>query len=114
MAKGLRSSIKKANKAQLRAEIFGPAEKERKERLSAKLLEQARKEDMVAQEQLAGLPTIHLSLFLANLTHSVRTESRDSLDKGGKDLPDAETIVNQDACKAPYPCFDIYFQKQSY
>lgn len=41
MAKGLRSSVKKANKARLRAEVFGPAELARKERLSAKLLELA-------------------------------------------------------------------------
>lgn len=38
MAKGLRSSVKKANKARLRAQVFGPVEEARKERLSAKLL----------------------------------------------------------------------------
>lgn len=43
MAKGLRSSVKKANKARLRSNTFGPVEKARKERLSAKLLEQSRK-----------------------------------------------------------------------
>ena len=41
MAKGLRSSVKKANKARLRSQVFGPIEEARKERLSAKLLEMA-------------------------------------------------------------------------
>ena len=41
MAKGLRSSIKKANKAQLRSKVFAPVEDARKERLSAQLLELA-------------------------------------------------------------------------
>ncbi|KAI9842522.1 MAG: hypothetical protein M1838_003094 [Thelocarpon superellum] len=41
MAKGLRSSVKKANKAKLRSRVFGPVENARTERLSAKLLELA-------------------------------------------------------------------------
>ena len=41
MAKGLRSSVKKANKARLRSEVFSHVEQARKERLSAKLLELA-------------------------------------------------------------------------
>lgn len=41
MAKGLRSSRKKANNTKLRAKVFGPVENARKERLSAKLLELA-------------------------------------------------------------------------
>ena len=43
MAKGLRASKNKVNNARLRAKVFGPAEKARKERLSAKLLELASK-----------------------------------------------------------------------
>lgn len=39
MAKGLRSSVKKHNKALLRAKLFGPAADARTERLSAKLQE---------------------------------------------------------------------------
>ncbi|KAF2273840.1 uncharacterized protein EI97DRAFT_435756 [Westerdykella ornata] len=39
MAKGLRSSVKKANRSKLRARVFGPAEAARNERLHAKLLE---------------------------------------------------------------------------
>jgi hypothetical protein len=41
MAKGLRSSVKKANKTKLRARVFGPIEDARTQRLSAKLLELA-------------------------------------------------------------------------
>lgn len=41
MAKSLRSSIKKGNKARLRSKVFGPVEDARTERLSAKLLELA-------------------------------------------------------------------------
>ena len=39
MAKGLRASVRKANKAKLRATVFGPAADERTKRLSAKLHE---------------------------------------------------------------------------
>ncbi|MCJ1312768.1 hypothetical protein MMC25_006444 [Agyrium rufum] len=39
MAKGLRSSVKKANKTKLRARVFAPVENARMERLSSKLLE---------------------------------------------------------------------------
>ncbi len=43
MAKGLRSSRNKFNNSKLRSKIFGPVEDERKQRLSAKLLELASK-----------------------------------------------------------------------
>ena len=43
MAKGLRSSVKKANKAKLRSRVFRPVEDARTERLSAKLLQLAAK-----------------------------------------------------------------------
>lgn len=39
MAKGLRSKARKSNKAALRARVFEPAERLRKERLSSKLQE---------------------------------------------------------------------------
>ena len=41
MAKGLRSSTKKSNRAKLRSRVFGPVEAARTERLSRKLLELA-------------------------------------------------------------------------
>ncbi|RKF71726.1 hypothetical protein GcM1_250145 [Golovinomyces cichoracearum] len=41
MAKGARSSRQKENKTKLRRKIFGPQERARTERLSAKLLELA-------------------------------------------------------------------------
>jgi len=39
MAKGARASSKKANRTNLRARVFGPADKARNERIHAKLLE---------------------------------------------------------------------------
>lgn len=41
MAKGLRSSVKKANNKKLKARVFGPVVDARTERLSAKLMELA-------------------------------------------------------------------------
>lgn len=41
MAKSARSSTRKANNQRLKAKVFGPVEKARAERLSAKLLELA-------------------------------------------------------------------------
>ena len=52
MAKGLRSSTKKANRTQLRSGVFGPVEEARKERLSAKLLELASKPRVLAEEDV--------------------------------------------------------------
>ncbi len=52
MAKGLRSSTKKANRTQLRSRVFGPVEEARKERLSAKLLELASKPRTAAEEDV--------------------------------------------------------------
>ena len=50
MAKGLRSSRNKVNNSKLRSKIFGPVEDERKQRLSAKLLELASKPATKAQQ----------------------------------------------------------------
>ena len=50
MAKGLRSSRNKVNNSKLRSNIFGPVEDERKQRLSAKLLELASKPPTKVQE----------------------------------------------------------------
>ena len=51
MAKGLRSSTKKANKSILRRRVFGPIEDARKERLSVKLLELASKSQAIITER---------------------------------------------------------------
>jgi len=62
MAKGLRSSTKKANKSKLRSNVFGPVEGARKERLSAKLLDLASQprvrlgEDVKMEERSSGQP----------------------------------------------------------
>jgi hypothetical protein len=53
MAKGARSSTRKANNAKLKSRVFGPVETARTERLSAKLLElasQPKKRDDVVME----------------------------------------------------------------
>ncbi|KAL8829709.1 MAG: hypothetical protein Q9191_001862 [Dirinaria sp. TL-2023a] len=50
MAKGLRATRNKVNKARLRAKVFGPAENARKERLSAKLLKLASKPRPATEE----------------------------------------------------------------
>lgn len=50
MAKGLRSSRNKINNSKLRSKIFGPVEDERKQRLSAKLLELASKPATKAED----------------------------------------------------------------
>lgn len=61
MGKGLRSSVKKANKARLRSKVFGPVEQARKERLSLKLLETAQrrhshsKDEKMVLDQSRGL-----------------------------------------------------------
>lgn len=52
MAKGLRSSTKKANRTQLRSRVFGPVEEARRKRLSAKLLELASKPRVLAEEDV--------------------------------------------------------------
>jgi hypothetical protein len=39
MAKGLRASTKKANRAKLRSKVFGPVEDARMQRLSSRLLD---------------------------------------------------------------------------
>lgn len=51
MAKGLRSSVKKANKAKLRSTVFRPVEDARTERLSSKLLELASKQRPERQKE---------------------------------------------------------------
>lgn len=52
MAKGLRSSRNKQNKSKLRSNVFGPAERVRKERLSAKLIELASKPHPEAKKSM--------------------------------------------------------------
>ena len=58
MAKGLRSSVKKANKARLRSKVFGPVEDARKERLSSKLLEQSRRDSLAVKKDKMALDVL--------------------------------------------------------
>lgn len=55
MARSLRSSREKTNKSRLRSNVFGPVEKQRKERLSAKLLELATSSQISAGKQSPGI-----------------------------------------------------------
>jgi hypothetical protein len=70
MAKGARSSSRKANNSKLKSKVFGPVETERTARLSAKLLELASqpkptRDDTVikAPESMLGF---HLVIYKTN------------------------------------------------
>lgn len=82
MAKGLRSSAKKANKARLRSRVFGPVEEARKERLSAKLLETVSKPSTGAKDDA----------MLVDKTTGLTTTSRSSL--AGSDTAYAQNLQN--------------------
>lgn len=86
MAKSLRSSRNKANKSKLRSNVFGPAETERKERLSAKLLELASERQPTNKEGLKmrndegegwrlldQTPQARISLILCTFSDNART-----------------------------------------
>ncbi|EEQ32446.1 hypothetical protein McanMca71_004186 [Microsporum canis] len=68
MAKGLRSSVKKHNKALLRQKVFGPAADARTERLSAKLRE------------LAGTSKADASMMDADTNNTDATAERSKID----------------------------------
>lgn len=63
MAKGLRSSVIKRNKAKLRAEVFGPVVDRRTERLSAKLQALVAKPKEVNMDD-AGMEQARLNFIL--------------------------------------------------
>ncbi|KAL8737940.1 MAG: hypothetical protein Q9181_001203 [Wetmoreana brouardii] len=88
MAKGLRSSVKKANRARLRSQVFGPVEEARKERLSAKLLEMASKPSSAAKNDAMILDEAAADRMC--------TDPTEQLDQGTKDLP-ATRPVDDDA-----------------
>ncbi|KAL8861358.1 MAG: hypothetical protein Q9178_002230 [Gyalolechia marmorata] len=87
MAKGLRSSVKKANRSRLRSKVFGPVEEARKQRLSAQLLSKAAepspnaKEDTMLLDDSATLP-VKTNTTAANHNSSLRTESMNGEDEG--------------------------------
>lgn len=67
MAKGLRASVRKENKAKLRATVFGPAEDARTARLSAKLQELVSrpKEAEMMDVNIVGM-ILHFLLYFPN------------------------------------------------
>lgn len=88
MAKGLRASTERANRRKLRANVFGPAEKARAERLHAKLLATINsekpappeKKDMDVDEE-GTFSTQRLCKGKANFK-TATTEAKEDLAKG--------------------------------
>ncbi|KAH0565787.1 hypothetical protein GP486_000806 [Trichoglossum hirsutum] len=90
MAKSARSSVKKANKSNLRARVFGPAEDARIERLSAKLAqlvkEPAAKLSVTSIESVEEGMNIQLCQCLPEsrtLIHAIPTGKMHTDDKDG-------------------------------
>ncbi|KAI4269608.1 MAG: hypothetical protein L6R38_007406 [Xanthoria sp. 2 TBL-2021] len=87
MAKGLRSSVKKANRSRLRSRVFGPVEEARKQRLSAKLLSKAvepspnAKGDTMLLDGSATLP-VESNTSTTNDNSSLRAEPIDRGNEG--------------------------------
>jgi hypothetical protein len=71
MAKGLRASTERANRRKLRANVFGPAEKARAERLHAKLLATINSEKPAPPEKKD-----------MDVDEEATTEAKDDLAKG--------------------------------
>lgn len=63
MAKGLRASVRKENKAKLRATVFGPADDARTARLSAKL------QELVSRPKEAEMMDVNI---IGTITHFAR------------------------------------------
>lgn len=88
MAKGLRASTERANRRKLRANVFGPAEKARAERLHAKLLATIQSEKPAPPEKKAmdvdedGAPLSHLFLTSQTNVQAATAEAKDDLSKG--------------------------------
>lgn len=88
MAKGLRASTERANRRKLRANVFGPAEKARAERLHAKLLATINsekpappeKKEMDVDEE-GGFLLQTLQKHQSN-NEAATTEAKDDLAKG--------------------------------
>lgn len=102
MGKGLRSSVKKANKARLRLKVFGPVEKARKERLSAKLLETARlrpsdaEGDTLVLDRLGGL--FALPSFNSDMSKLIRgLDLENKKSHGLRSSSDADTVMDPDS-----------------
>ncbi|KAL8701385.1 MAG: hypothetical protein Q9224_000529 [Gallowayella concinna] len=105
MAKGLRSSVKKANRARLRSQVFGPVENARKERLSAKLLETAGQPSASARDEPMTLDDsvispIRSDTSSAHFTASSNAKSTETASEGVEMIP-SDDALNQITCK---PC----------
>ncbi|KAL8914118.1 MAG: hypothetical protein Q9171_001234 [Xanthocarpia ochracea] len=97
MAKGLRSSVKKANRSRLRSKVFGPVEEARKQRLSAKLLSKAVEPSPNAKEDTMLLDDSTILSVKSNTTaadhnSSLRTESMNGENEGTRSIHKGGTV----------------------
>jgi hypothetical protein len=123
MAKGARASSKKANRTKLRANVFGPVEQARAERLHAKLLEtiaqpKPQKAEMETEESESPnqpLPDTPANFFPANTTDEA---TKEDLPKGSslltvpipRSLSDPSTNAldsAQEDCELRNLCFHL-------
>ncbi|KAL8817864.1 MAG: hypothetical protein Q9223_003383 [Gallowayella weberi] len=99
MAKGLRSSVKKANRARLRSQVFGPVENARKERLSAKLLETAgqpsasTRDESIIQDDSVN-PPVRSDTSSAHFDVSTNAKSTETASEGMETVP-SDDALNQ-------------------
>ncbi|KAL8809711.1 MAG: hypothetical protein Q9200_003180 [Gallowayella weberi] len=113
MAKGLRSSVKKANRARLRSQVFGPVENARKERLSAKLLETAgqpsasTRDESIIQDDSVN-PPVRSDTSSAHFDVSTNAKSTETASEGMETVP-SDDALNQATLFAsgffPYKAF---------
>ncbi|KAL8771356.1 MAG: hypothetical protein Q9209_003262 [Squamulea sp. 1 TL-2023] len=93
MAKGLRSSVKKANRSRLRSKVFGPVEEARKQRLSAKLLSKTLEPSPNAKEDAMLLddspyPPMKTNTSPGHGDSSIRAKSRELLSERMQVIPE--------------------------
>lgn len=88
MAKGLRASTERSNRRKLRANVFGPVEKARAERLHAKLLATINSEKPAPPEKKemdldeAGTHALHTLRTTTANPEAATAEAKDHLSKG--------------------------------
>ncbi|KAL2216892.1 hypothetical protein M432DRAFT_677351 [Thermoascus aurantiacus ATCC 26904] len=80
MAKGLRSSVRKRNKAKLRATVFGPAADARTARLSAKL------QELASQPRPKKSETADMESNGADDQGEIGTQTKDAQRDGDMDI----------------------------
>ncbi|KAL2007183.1 hypothetical protein VTN00DRAFT_8621 [Thermoascus crustaceus] len=87
MAKGLRSSVRKRNKAKLRATVFGPAVDARTERLSVKL------QELASQPRPKNSETANMESNGAGDQGEIRMQTEAARQDGDMDIDEGATKV---------------------